>query len=183
MALSWIGVLIIQPFLIRKNNWKLHRRTGRAGHIIMVLFYLSVILLTHHQESSNPSPQYIGVFIPFKDLVILSVVYFIGMRYRKQTGIHARAMISTGVVFIEPALIRAVGTLFPALENRYLWTIGIIYLILVAAIISTKNIKKGRWVFPLVLCMYVVVHSIIVYRIPLEFFETAAAWFLRLPLT
>ena len=64
MALSWIGVLIIQPFLIRKNNWKLHRRTGRAGHIIMVLFYLSVILLTHHQESSNPSPQYIGVFIP-----------------------------------------------------------------------------------------------------------------------
>ena len=143
MATLWLLILIIQPTLINRGKWQLHRRVGFYAHFLMGLFFISVILLTHYQYNTENPPHFIGVFIPFKDLLVLTVAYFIAMRYRKIAGIHARAMIATGIVFIEPALIRAVGTLFPKLDNRYLWTIAIIYFIIVLLIVLGRKYRPG----------------------------------------
>ena len=46
------------------------------------------------------------LIVPFKDLLIIGVAYTIAVRYRHNVNIHARAMVATGIVFIEPALFR-----------------------------------------------------------------------------
>ena len=183
MAGLWIFVLIIQPILIKKRKWRLHRQVGMVAHFLMTLFFVSVILLTHSQQSIEKATNYIGVFIPFKDLLVVSVAYFIAMRFRKVVGIHARGMIATGIAFIEPALIRTIGNLFPSFDNKYLWTIAIIYTLLIILIFVGRKYKRGQWVFPLILFLYICIHSIIIFRFPLGFFESLASWFVGLPLT
>ena len=182
-AVLWIAVVITQPMLIRSRKWQLHRRIGIVGHVVMALFFVSAILLTHFQDARNESLILMTVFVPFKDLLVITVMYAIGMRYRKTIGIHARAMIGTGIVFIEPALIRAIRNIFPGLEYPYLWTIGIVYLIIIILIIKGRKIKPGSWVFPLLLGMYIIIHSILIFRIKIGFFESMVQWFLDLPLT
>ena len=183
MAGLWVLVLIIQPLLIKRKQWRLHRQVGTMAHFIIALFFLSVVLLTHSQQSIEKSFNPIGVFIPFKDLLVLTVAYFIAMKYRKEVRIHARGMIATGIAFIEPALIRTIGTLFPSIGNHYLWTIAIIYTLLIILIFVGRKYKRGQWVFPLILFLYICIHSIIIFRIPLGFFESLASWFVGLPLT
>ncbi len=183
MASLWLFILIIQPTLIKSGKWQLHRRVGYFAHSLMALFFISAILLTHSQQNLEKAPHYIGVFIPFKDLLVLTVAYSIAMKYRKVAAIHARGMIATGIVFIEPALIRAIGNLFPSLANRYLWTIAIIYFIILALIKLGRKYKPGQWVFPLILFLYIIIHSLIIFRIPMPIFDRGAAWFLSLPLT
>lgn len=183
MATLWIIILITQPILIRTKRYKLHRRIGTIAHVVLALFFLSVILLTHHQLSSAESIRYISAFIPCRDLVIVGVAYTIAMRYQHIIGIHARGMIATGIAFIEPSLIRAIGAVFPDLDNKYLWTIGITYMIIILLMIIGRKHKPGRWVFPLILGIYIVAHTIIVMRLPLGFFEDAVDWFVSLPLT
>ena len=105
------------------------------------------------------------------------------MRYRKVVGIHSRGMIATGIAFIEPALVRAIGNIFPSIENRYLWTIAIIYTVLILLIIIGRKYKNGQWVFPLILCLYLLIHSVLIFRLPLGIFKNFVDWFVQLPLT
>lgn len=183
MATLWIIILIIQPVLIRTKRYALHRRIGTIAHIVLALFFLSVILLTHHQLSSAESIRYVSAFIPCRDLVIVGVAYTIAMRYDQVIGIHARGMIATGIAFIEPSLIRAISSVFPDLDHKYYWTIGITYVIIMLLIIIGRKQKPGRWVFPLILGIYIVAHVIIIRRLPLGYFEDAVDWFVSLPIT
>lgn len=181
MALLWLGILIVQPILIQKKRWKLHHQIGLSAHFILGLFYVSAILLTHHQQSVDF--HYVGLFIPFRDLTMISIAYLLAMIYRHQPGIHARGMIATGIAFIEPALVRALGFVFPSLNYTYYWTIALIYLILLLLIFAGRKHQQGQWVFPVILGLNMVFHSVIVFRIPVVWFERFAAWFVGLPLT
>lgn len=180
-AMLWLSTLIVQPILIQKKQWQLHRRIGRVAHFVLGLFIVSAILLTHFQQSIDF--HYIGVLIPFRDLTMISLAYFIAMKYRNIVGIHARGMIATGIAFIEPALVRALGFMFPAMSYSYYWTIGLIYFTLVVLIITGRKHHRGQWLFPLILGLNMVFHAIIVFQVPVPWFEQFAAWFVSLPLT
>ena len=171
MAVLWIVVLIVQPILIRHKKWIVHKQVGFAAHFLLALFFISVILLTHYQQSNAERANFIGVFIPFKDLLVISVAYFIAMKNSHVVGIHARGMIVTGIAMIEPALIRGLGALFPSLDNRYVWTILIVYSVLIFFIIISRQYKKGRWVFPLILALYLPIHSVSIFKLPVGLFK------------
>ncbi len=181
MASLWLVILVTQPILINTGSWKLHRRVGMFAHFLIGLFFISAILLTHYQQSIDF--HYIGVLIPFRDLSMISLSYAIAMIYRKTPVIHARGMIATGIAFIEPALVRALGNLFPTLGTPYYWTIALIYLTWIVLIIIGLMYKKGQWVFPLIFGLNMVFHAVIVFRIPVSWFERFASWFVGLPLT
>ncbi|MDW3191365.1 MAG: hypothetical protein R8G66_03345 [Cytophagales bacterium] len=181
MALLWLLTLIIQPLLIQRKQWQLHRKIGMLAHFILGLFFVSAILLTHYQQSKDF--HYIGVLIPFRDMTMISLAYLIALKYRSIPGIHARGMIATGVAFIEPALVRALGFMFPTMSNTYYWTIALIYLTLVVLTIAGRKYRMGQWVFPLILALNMVFHSVIVFRIQVVWFERFAEWFISLPMS
>ena len=183
LVILWIAALITQPILIKKKKLEIHRLIGNLSYCIFPLIFFSVILLVHSRHNITDENLDIRLFVPFKDLLILAVAYFIAIRYRSNINLHARGMIATGIVFIEPALVRLIMNLFGSSLTSYIATILIIYSILIALIILERHQKKGRWIFPLILGLYIIVHSIIIFNIHIGIWEAFSKWFIVLPLT
>ena len=186
LAVFWILFLIAQPLLVYRKQLELHRLIGKLSYLLVPLIYLSIILLAHSRIDPQSPDRYINLWFPFKDLIIFGAGYGIAIRYRKQMAVHARGMIVAGIVLIEPALVRLIlyvffpGEFDPA---AYLMTIGLVYALLIALIVRDRKEKKGRWVFPLALLLYILVHSIILFQIKLKPWEVFVDWFALLPLT
>jgi len=155
----------------------------------MPLVIISVILLAHYRIPKNVliegNEKLYGphLMVPFKDLFILMTVYIIAIAYRNNIHVHARAMVATGIVFIEPALARLIIHLLKDGKIGYLLTIGLIYSVLVGLMIVERKEKRGRWVFPLVFGLYFFIHSLLIFKVRIGIWETFAQWFASLPLT
>lgn len=184
VMMLWVFMLIAQPILIRKGNLSLHRLFGKISYLLFPLVIIAGALLAHHRAEFETNLAR-GLFIPFKDIVVLLVAYGIAIYYRKDVAVHARAMIATAIPFLEPALVRFLGWSLPesVSTNRYLLTVLIMDLILIALIIRERNEKRGRWVFPLILALYFVIQFIIFGRVEIPFWKSIAEWFAALPLT
>ena len=190
MMSLWILTLIIQPILIRNKKLTLHKFIGKVSYLLMPLLFLSVILLTHYRVQdhilmvNNEKLYGPHLIVPFKDLLILGTAYIIAIVYRHDVNIHARAMIATGIVFIEPSLIRFIKYAIIKDGNiAYFCTIGLVYSLLIGLIILERKQKKGKWIFPLILGLYIIVHSILIFKVRMGIWETFAKWFVDLPLT
>jgi len=182
--LGWIFLLIAQPILIQKRNTGLHQMFGKATYVLFPLIIIAILLLIHHRIpfEKNPLPQ--ALFIPFKDVFVLLVAYGIAIWYRKDIDIHARAMIATAIPFLEPALVRFFIWVLPEGGIRpYQLTVAIMDLILVGLIIRERNQKKGRWVFPLILGIYIFIQARIFIGFKIPGWASFVEWFAALPLT
>lgn len=185
-AVLWIALLIIQPVLIHQGKVRLHRFFGKLSYVLIPLIFISVMLLAHHRIADSEGDISVGLWITFKDLLILGVAYGIAIYYRHSKFIHAKGMIAAGIVLIEPALIRFISHSFFTESNSgsaYLVTILLVYMLLIALIIGERNHKSGRWVFPIVLALYIFVHSVILLTIDIGPWKVFANWFASLPLT
>lgn len=191
MMSLWILVLIVQPTLIRKKKLALHQSIGKLTYILMPLLFISVILLAHsrlreHITVINGENFYgPNLVIPFKDLLLLGTAYIIAVVHRRDVNIHARAMVATGIIFIEPALFRFIFSnhFVAGVGPAFLLTIGIVYALLIGLMIRERKQERGRWVFPLILGLYIFAHAIIISGINISPWETFARWFAALPLT
>jgi len=187
IALLWIALLILQPFLIKKKKVALHKRIGKLSYIILPLLIISVILLKH----STTNPEIIkglgaSLWFVIKHSVIILVMFTIAMRYSKNMQIHARAMIAIGIEFLEPGWARFIfNTLLPK-PDFYLGlgiSVTTMYALVVYLIIKERNQSSGRWVFPLFLLMSIPFHLLIFYEISFDFLDSFAEWFYKLPIT
>ncbi|MFD1820545.1 hypothetical protein SAMN04515674_104105 [Pseudarcicella hirudinis] len=184
MVSLWVVLLIIQPILIRQKKVAIHKKLGRISYILMPLIFVSVLLLFHSRHKPNGEGVDLDFFIPLKDLIIMGIAYFIAIKYRKRFDIHARAMIATGIPFIEPALSRLMSHNFPTLGlTNYFITCGVMHLLLIVLIILERKQKSARWVFPLIWGIYLVFHFIAIFDVHIPGLKSLANWFLSLPLT
>ena len=187
MAASWIVLLIVQPVLIRKKKLATHRQVGKLSFIILPLFFASVILLKHSLIGGEVTESLgASLWLQLKDLVIIGVMYTIAMVNKKSMQIHARAMIATGIVFIEPTLGRfIILTVLPEPDFYFGLgiTVAIMYVLIISLIILERKQTKGRWVFPLLLVMFMVFHKLIFFEISFPLWDAIAAWFVQLPIT
>jgi len=187
MATSWIMLLIVQPILIRKKKLSIHKQVGKFSFVILPLFFVSVVLLKHYTLGGKITEGLgAGLWLQLKDLVIIGTMFTIAMVNKKSMQIHARAMIATGIVFIEPTLGRfIILTVLPE-PDFYLGlgiTVAIMYGLIISLIILERKQTKGRWVFPLLLVMFMVFHTLIFFEISFPLWDAIAAWFVQLPLT
>jgi hypothetical protein len=184
IMITWVLLLVVQPLCIRYGRFQLHRRVGKWAYIHVALIYLSAILLIHSRIPfiSENSSLGLELFIPLKDLLIFGVAYGFAMYYRKTLAIHARYMVSTAFVFIEPALVRFIGAFIPV-DSPYLWTVLIIDSILLYLIIRDRQAKEGRWVFPMILILYLLVQAYIIFNADFSLWNNFAEWFAGLNIT
>jgi hypothetical protein len=183
IMMLWIASLILQPILIKKKMLEWHRFIGRLSYILFPLIFVSVIFVTHSRHPLEEKDLDLNLFIPFKDLVILGTAYAIAIVYRHKVELHARGMIATGIVFIEPSLSRLFDYTIAPFPTAYFLTITTVFLLLVGLIILERNQQQGRWVFPLILALYIMMHSIIILEIHITPWVYFSKWFASLPLT
>lgn len=187
MMSLWILALIVQPILIKKKKVAIHRIIGKLSYVLMPLLFISVILLKHYRIGGQVTEGLgASLWLQTKDLVIISIMYAIAIKNRHNMQIHARAMIATGIVFIEPTLGRfIILTILP--EPNFMLglaiTVAIMYALIIALIIIERKQKSGRWVFPLLLLLYIIFHYLIFTQTSFPAWDAFAAWFALLPIT
>ena len=183
-ALLWVVLLILQPILIRLRKNRIHAIVGKLSYVLVPLLFISVILLAHHRIDPNAKNIGFEVWIPFKDLFIFTFGYLVAIIFRKSMPIHARGMIVAGMALFEPTLVRVA---FNVLEASYPmgYYLGIApgYTALLILIFLERKEKVGRWVFPIAIALFFLVHFIVISQIEIPFWNSFAKWFVSLPLT
>ncbi|MCK0144741.1 hypothetical protein MWU78_03660 [Arenibacter sp. F26102] len=155
--------------------------------IILPLYYISVILLKHFNIGGEVTVGLgASLWLQLKDLVIIGLMFAIAMRNRHNMQVHARAMIATGIVFIEPTLGRfIILTLLP--EPDFMLGLGItiiiIYTLIISVIFLERKQKNGRWVFPILLGMFIIFHYLIFFQVSFPLWDSIAEWFVGPPIT
>ena len=132
----WLLVLIVQPLLIRHGHRAVHRSVGRASLLIAVAFVVSGLLLAHYRVSRLPEDlvlkEGIYVYLPLAVALLFAGACGLGFRWRRSTAVHARFMLSTALLLIDPVLARIMFFYLPPLPSEDLYQ-GITFTLIAVA--------------------------------------------------
>lgn len=134
----WMLVLVLQPLLILRGYRRAHRMTGRAAMLVAIAFTLSGLLLTHFRVSRMPEAVFakegIYIYLPLAVAALFAAACAMGFRWRKSAPVHARFMLSTALLLIDPVLARIMYFHLPALPSNRLYQ-GITFTLIAAAMV------------------------------------------------
>jgi hypothetical protein len=114
MMMSWIIMLIVQPFLIKYEKYKAHRTLGKLSYVLapIVLYSMFVIIKVLYNRNIAIFGEasvlaFISVDIPV--IFIFGLFFALSMLHRHKPDIHARYMVGTGLLMIDQGLSRALA--------------------------------------------------------------------------
>ena len=117
--LAWFGLLILQPILIKKRNYNLHRFIGKAGYILIPILVITIIFMVLHQVKiiylKKPELASLTAFVGFIDVISILVYYSVAMINRKNIRWHVAFIIACSLVILNPGLSRLLNPLKPGL--------------------------------------------------------------------
>lgn len=188
-ATVWIAMLIAQPWLIRRSQYDLHRKVGSLSYAIAPIILVSMLLLAHVRlRTAGPEAYQLQTYILYLQIFlafVFSLSYVLAMIYRKQAEIHARFMVCTGLTLIDPVFARLFYWIHPSSVVYHQWlTFGLTDSVFVMLIIFERRNQRGRWVFPLMLAVFMFLQIpalLMLTEQPL--WQAFAAWFRSLPVT
>ncbi len=163
IMLTWILILIAQPVFIRTKNFRLHRIVGKASYFIFPLLLLSFFLVARAGYLRNiktvgetEALARMG-FSGIPDMFYISILYGLGIYYKKKTSFHLRFFTSIGLMILGPGLgrflIAVCGLPFAAVPIM----IGVIGLFTLGWMIA--DIIKKRSAFPMAVFLGIIVIS------------------------
>ena len=190
MAVSWLAMLMAQPYLIRTGKRPLHRQIGKLSYVLGPLMVLSIVLLAHSQmvtfeEQLDPRRHFI-LFIQLGFALFFAVLYCLAIFYRRTPTIHARYMILTGILLIEPVLVRVFKFNLSFIE----WSVPyqvvtwpMVDLLLLAIVIAERRQESGRRVFQGALVVFIAYQALHLTVTDTTWWIRFAGWFAALPIT
>ena len=107
--LTWILILIAQPVFIRIKNFRLHRIVGKASYFVFPLLILSLFLVARAGYLRNirtvgETEALAGMTTGIPDMFYLTILYGLGIYYKKKTSFHIRFFASIGLMIMGPGL-------------------------------------------------------------------------------
>ncbi len=185
-ATAWFILLIVQPFLIKSRRRPLHRTIGKTSVVVGPLVLLGMLLGAHGLIGRWPAESWpLARFILYLQIslaFVFGALWLLGMIFRKDQFVHGRFMVATGLTFIDPVLARILPSI-PGLSTQ-LVTFGVVNVILLALIWKERDAKRGRWVFPLTLALFVLIEIPMALGITQSgMWDAFSQWFSGLPLT
>ncbi len=110
IMLTWILMLIAQPIFIRTQNMKWHRIVGKASYFIFPLLLLSFFLVARaaylrNIKTAGEIEALAGIgFSGIPDMFYISILYGLGIYYKKKTSFHLRFFTCIGLMILGPGL-------------------------------------------------------------------------------
>ncbi len=176
LMIIWIGMLIVQPFLIKYKRLSTHRMIGKLSYVVVPLtaitafmlirygYYKSIGDLTGAQigNTAKYTPAEVSGLaaefsaLPFVYLVWLVVFYSLAIINKKNTHKHSRYMLAAGLTITGPTVDR----IFSILLNISVFPFGLpvesfsYFLIdLILALLLWKDYRENRNVKTLWTCL------------------------------
>jgi hypothetical protein len=109
VMLTWILILIAQPVFIRTKNFRLHSIVGKASYFIFPLLVLSLFFVARagyvrNIKTVGETEALARMTTGIPDMFYLSILYGLGIYYRKKTSFHIRFFASIGLMIMGPGL-------------------------------------------------------------------------------
>jgi hypothetical protein len=147
IAIIWVLLIIVQPFLIVNKKFSWHRKLGKLSYLIFPLLILSFIPMVLNNLNSD-TPE--NAFFPIGDGTLLVLFYSLAIYNRKKTALHMRYMIAAALVLFGPTVGRILPNLlgFGAIATQNI-QFTIIQSILIALVLFDKT--NNRKYFPYLL--------------------------------
>lgn len=148
----WFALLIIQPVLIKKENYTLHRRIGKAGYILIPILVISILVMVFRQaQVLLPKNEEIGLltaFVGVLDAISLLAYYSIAMFNKKHVRWHIAFIIACSLVILNPGLSRLLNPIKPGL--------GMLVAIILPIVVSTSILmyEKIKLKYPILSSPY-----------------------------
>lgn len=184
--LTWIGMLIAQPLLIRSRQFVWHRRVGRASYAVVPVLVVTALILAQHRISQAP-PEMLALqrfilFLGVSASVLFTVIWGLAIRYRHEPALHARYMAGSALTLIDPSMARVMIFWIPSIPPpMYQFiTFGLIYAILLLLIFLDRKAKRGRSAFWVLLALFVTLHVSIMTVPRTAVWQQFAGWYANL---
>ena len=182
MMLTWIGMLVAQPALIRARRLAWHRRVGKASYVVVPLMIVSALVLAQLRLQAAPAQmlpfQQFILYLGISASVMFVVIWGLGIRYRRDTALHARFMVATALTLIDPSLARVMIFWVPAVPPPlYQWiSFGVVYAVLLL-LVALDPLPRGRKAFMGVLALFIAMHVSIMLVPGTAAWQHFAAWY------
>jgi hypothetical protein len=108
LMLAWLGLLVVQPMLVSRQNMVLHRRLGWTGATLAIFItglgmFTGIASLVLGRFPPFFSPSYF-LALTFTESLVFGLMVWMAVRRRHRTDWHRRLMIGATIVILEPAL-------------------------------------------------------------------------------
>jgi hypothetical protein len=151
---SWVVMLFIQPYLIYKGKYKVHRLIGKVSYFIAPLMIISMFLATRLNYLTSIDKM------PFKDIayiqalnftapLIFLLFYSLAIINKKNVFEHQRYMIGTSFIMLTAIISRILQqSVGAAIIEPYDFYIPLYLSVIIAAILLVNDILKKKSPFP-----------------------------------
>jgi hypothetical protein len=150
LMVSWMLMLIIQPYLILKKNYKVHGLIGKVSYVTAPLVIISMILITklNYLKLVGEMPfkdvaawQSLNIITPFNFLLF----YSLAIIHKKEVYKHKRYMIGTVFTIFGAISSRLLTIIFGAKINFFAFFISEYFgLSIVLLLLLNDIIKKAN---------------------------------------
>ncbi len=183
----WLGMLVAQPFLIRRHRRPLHRLIGRTSYVLVPTIVVVWTLLTHLRASVMPADVFEreGAFfyLPFVSSVLFVASWSLAIWHRHTPPLHARYMLGTALAALDAVAARLLAFNAPPLHPMMYEAVG--FGITNAALLVLWAVDRGahRRAFLHLLAIFVPLHLFWFSGAQTTWWLEIVRWFRALPLT
>lgn len=113
----WFALLIIQPILIRKRKYNLHRKIGKLSYLIAPIILVTILILVRNQVQrellmSKENAAFTGL-IGLLDAISFSIYFTIAMVNKNNHRWHVAFIIAATLIILNPGMSRLLNQLKP----------------------------------------------------------------------
>ena len=150
LMVSWMVMLIVQPYLIYRGKYKTHRLIGKVSYFTAPLILISMFLATRLNYLKTVGK------IPFKDVahiqalnfitpLIFLIFYSLAIIHKRDVYRHKRYMIGTSFILVTAVLSRLLFFIFGTSIEPYDFFIPLYMGIAIATLLLVNDLlKKGN---------------------------------------
>jgi hypothetical protein len=117
--LCWLALTIIQPVLIKKKNFSLHRKLGTFSYFIapVMVVTMAILIITKVKRLllNSPDDAIVEAFIGLLDVVSFTTYYIVAMLNRRNVRWHVAFIVSATLIVLNPGMARLLNQVQPGL--------------------------------------------------------------------
>lgn len=168
LLFTWVGLLVVQPLLIRHGAFSIHRILGKASYVLMPLIVLFAIAMLRKEYQENltagmnvaaaRSAEYLStiqvtLFAAFYGLAIARI-------QKRDSAGHMRYMICIALVLLPAGLARTLGYWFGVSQGAsQTFCLGVIDLCLISLIAFDRRRHFAARPYAVALAAYLMVEA------------------------
>jgi hypothetical protein len=147
----YLALLIVQPVLIHKKKFELHRIIGKFSYFLAPVVFVSILLVYRNQylrmvSDGKPLNECLAfIFAPATDAIPFLIFYILAILNKGDTAKHMRYIIATGIVVAGPGYGRIFITWFGMDFFAALGLVSLTTLVAFVGLIIYDRVKKKQF--------------------------------------